>query len=252
MPDNQATRNETEADELAKQANEASRPKLEELLGTLIELLSNNDAASANNVQPLTASQFEDALQKLHDAGWSFDEQGVLRRRKGATVVPAPADTDIAEHLRERYPNLSREVSELLWAELAGYQPAPEIVGDTRDLPDKRRAVAHYMVTEELREGFYLRLCSKVSRFRNLDWEVVIKHAERGIISSPRFPYVLATLDTISDLHGEHHHQSVTFAMGMEGLQKLIDELAKVRDKLQGAIEQVQGAATPLKEGDNA
>ena len=69
-------------------------------------------------------------------------------------------------------------------------------------------------------------------RYSNLDWEVVVKRAERGHSKPPLFPYALATIDTINEVHGHHEHDVVTFAIGINGLERLITELSQIKEHL--------------------
>jgi hypothetical protein len=66
-----------------------------------------------------------------------------------------------------------------------------------------------------------------------VDWEVVIKAAERGHSASPSFPYALASFDTISDVHGHHEHEILTFAIGAHGLNNLINDLEALKIQLE-------------------
>lgn len=176
---------------------------------------------------PMRASELEDALEELRAAGWTFDATGRLRKQD---------ETGRLEHreslteLQERYPYLPREVAELLFSLLTGHDPDPGIVGSLQeDVRAKLELIQRIVLTEELREEFYLRYCSKVPQYGTLDWEVVIKAVERGHRESPNYPYALLTLAAVD---GHNEHESLTFCIGTQGLRRLIEELNELQTRL--------------------
>lgn len=174
---------------------------------------------------------FHDALRSIHEAGWTFDESARLYRRTSAPA--SSAQVAILAELQERYPDLPREVGEVTWSALTGNKPDAEIVGPDEHGSAKQKIVQQLVITEEFRERFYLRYCGKVPRFREVDWEIVIKAVERGHRTAPDYPYALLTLDTVDDVHGHHDHKTLCFSIGLHGLRRLIEELSELREHLE-------------------
>lgn len=222
---------------------------LAEALRKLLDETPPSVAPSAAR-QPMQAAEFVDALARIHASGWSFDLSGQLSGQliRSSTSTPSPDDYAVVEELQERCPNLPREVAEIALSLLTGNEPDAAIVGEGADLSAKRAAVERFVMTDELRERFYLRHCGKVPRFTAIDWEVVVKEAERGHPRSPSFPYALATLDVINDVHGHHEHQGVTFAMGVHGLRRLISELSTLLECLEQSHASAKVRATRMME----
>lgn len=179
----------------------------------------------------MSIEDFGDALRSLYEAGWAFDESARLHRRTDA--IASSEHVAILTELQERHPDLPREVREITWSVLAGGKPDAEIVGPDEYRSAKQKLVQKFVITEELRERFYLRYCSKVPRFSTVDWEVVIKAVERGHRTAPAYPYALLTLDTLDEAYGNHDHKTLCFSIGLHGLCRLIEELSELRGHLE-------------------
>lgn len=217
---------------------------LQALREALRASLPEDPAPDSAQEEPISAEEFAAALESLHKTGWTFDEAARLRR-----IDDGPANAGNQRDLialQERYPYLPGEVRELLWFLLTGNDPDPEIVGPSDEIAMKCEVLQRLVLTDALRERFYLRECGKVPRFRELDWEVVIKAVERGHQNAPGYPYALMTLDAVNDVHGHHEHETLSFAIGLHGLRRLVAELSELLARLEEIHQSVnQGSQEP-------
>ena len=202
----------------------------------------------AGSGEPTTPEEFGTALGQLHELGWTFDESYPARVQRVASAPPTSEELAELDEIQERHPYLPLEVAEITWSMLTGNDPDATLVGNAAGLAAKRDAAQHFVLTAAARERFYLRHCSKVSRFSGMDWEVVIKAAERGHKASPSFVYALATLDAVMDVHGHHEHEKLSFAIGPQGLGRLIEELSELKRHLERVSTEV--AASTHNQGD--
>ncbi|WP_428269371.1 hypothetical protein [Haliangium sp.] len=203
----------------------ADKQRLVQQLGeALLAAIEQTTPATTFDAE-VPANEFVEALEQLHEAGWSFDESIPARLVRVSEAPATQSEVDALVALQERYPALPRETTDVIWAVLTGVQASA-------DNAPKHDAVRRLILTEDVRERFYLKHCGKVPRYASIDWEVVLKAAERGHNRTPAFPYALATLDTIADVHGQHEHKTLTFALGRKGLERLIEELTELKSHL--------------------
>ena len=192
--------------------------------------------------EPIPAEDMARALKRLQEAGWAFDENYPTAQLYRVSSAPSTSEQRaILEDLQEQYPYLPIEVAETSWSILTGNGTRPDIAKDDPSWDVKRAAVERFVLTEAARERFYLSACGKVPRLVSTDWEVVIKAAERGHHAAPSFPYALTALHVTNDVHGHDEHQTLTFAVGLQGLQRLIDELTELKKNLEHVSASLDG-----------
>lgn len=182
---------------------------------------------------PTNAQEFVASLESLYDMGWAFDSSYPARLTRIDDQPPTPPELNKLAETRAACPSLPHEIAELAWYALTGNQPDEQIVGDTDTVEAKINAVRHLVINDDYRERFYLQTCSKLPRYRGIDWEVVIKAAERGHSATPWYPYALVTVDTVEDARGHHEHKTLAFSVGINGLNTLIDELVALKGHLE-------------------
>lgn len=202
-----------------------------------------SEDGSSRPFRTTTAAEFQDAISRLYAAGFWFDDSATLCTVPGDTAQPM----QLLLELQEQYPYLPTEVQALALASLTGSQPDPDLVGPPDEASAKFRVMEDRVLTEEYREKFFLKHCGKIPRFRALDWEVVVKYAERGFQRPPGFPYALVTLEAVNDVHGHHEHETLAFTIGKLGLQTLIKELQEILSCLRQCL-----PATASEAPDNA
>ncbi|GAB4565393.1 MAG: hypothetical protein Tsb0020_16240 [Haliangiales bacterium] len=157
-------------------------------------------------VNPTEAQEFVEALESLHETGWAFDAALPPRLGRLSNQPPTQSELDTLTDLQEKYPALPQEVAELVWFALTGNPLDEQLVGDSDAVAVKLETVYRLVITEAYREHFYLQQCSKLPRYHDIDWEVVIKASERGHQNPPWYPYALVTLDTVDTSQGHHEH----------------------------------------------
>jgi hypothetical protein len=244
---------EERQEQLALDVHQEASPQGPDMVQALVEALlvklrETSEPVSASELppEPISPAQFKEALEALRHAGWTFDESARLRLLED--VPEGAEDRQVLDELRTRYPYLPREVAELLLSHLTGNKADQAIVGPAEYLRQKQEVVQRLVVTEELRERFYLRHCGKVPRYKAIDWEVVIKAVERGHKGAPNYPYALVTLDAVAEVHGHHEHKTLTFSIGLHGLRGLITELTE----LQQHLEEIRQSANEGSHADRA
>jgi len=197
------------------------------------EMSTEGTTNNTPKVGTLSFEEFTVALTELFDAGWKFEMSTPIRLVQRSQ---APPDVDALENIRTKYPSLPEEVGALCRSTLTGEPPPKAIFGDDDNATARKQGlVERTILDKDSRERFFLQECGKVPMYSLLDWEVVVKVTERGLLKSPRFPYAILSLHTIYQSHGDSRHASREFAIGLQGVGLLIEELEAVRLSLQTA-----------------
>jgi len=109
---------------------------------------------------------------------------------------PRPFFDPRYEELRAKHPLFPREVDTLLVASFLGQEPEALVVGSSEVATSKMRVLAEWVDLQALKDSFFFQRAMKVPRFKVLDWEIVVKQAERGVAGVPSLPYALMSLTT--------------------------------------------------------
>jgi hypothetical protein len=187
-----------------------------------------SDAAEIHK-SPLSPADFEYVARRLVELGLSWTPD----------AAPSLIKTGLGElnheeirRLMTSYPGFQREFRALVHLALTGHTQHAELVGDREVAPAKTQTVLS-LLSEEFRSEFFFRNATKVPRFVDLDWEVVVKSAERGVARVPGTHYALLRLQA----QGERGTSALIFAVNEVAARALLEEVRSVLAAIEGARE---------------
>lgn len=183
---------------------------------------------SKEPTKPTTPDELRSILQEVDRLGWEWttDDPPALTA-KSESKTPQPF-----EDLAKKYPTVPGELAELIKYVLWGWLPSRQLVGHPSDLPAKASVVSEIVLSEDYRSEFFFEHATRLRRFHDLDWEIVVKTAERNINRFPGAAYAhlsLETKETQPDF--EERTESLLFAADARALRRMI---ALLQDALKG------------------
>lgn len=178
--------------------------------------------------KPVPASEFVDALKKLHKAGMRFDENGMLSTQQGEGESDIDADTLISD-LAKKHPNLPNEVRLLVQIALTG-----DGASHPEDRQAKIDAVRQFVITPQIEDRFFVRESTKSAVLESIDWEAGIKIAEKDWKGTNGIPFLEIAMLGTRFLSKELQVLS-TFRVSEEKLEWVIDELQSALRALRSA-----------------
>jgi hypothetical protein len=210
---------------------------------------------STENKGPLTSDEFRKAWEKLRTLGvtWTTDIPPIPSFLEGYDR-DAAFWKDYAE-LQNEFPTFPRELGKTILHGLLKPQPGT-------DLDEKVNIIRSDLLTHDYRSDFFFKYAIKVPYFEDVDWEVVIKAHERGVVAMPKIAYALLMLTfrnpvdstlTVEDASEQDREpQFITVAANEELIDKLIGTLVEAREAL-GKTQQLAESLTDLtqEEDDN-
>lgn len=212
-----------------------SKEHLEKLLSARAE--SNDEAPP----KPTTGDEFSSILREVDGLGWqwSTDDPPALIAKPSMTP-----DTDALNTLSKKYPSFPRELSHIIKHALWGWSPDIDIVGPPADLPAKVASVSSMILTDEYRSQFFFEHATRLRKFYDLDWEIMVKAAERNINRVPGTVYANISLETSETQPDFEERTAATlFAADARALKRMITLL---QDALK-ALEKAQTMAHVMR-----
>jgi hypothetical protein len=191
--------------------------------------------------QPTTLDEFRDVFKTMDELGWGWttDDPPALTPK-----TPGDQDPSVLKELSQKHPRFPFELAAVVKYVLWGWVPEPTIVGTTADLDAKAAIVSNVLLTDDYRSVFFFEHATRFRRFYDLDWEVMVKAAERNIRRVPGTVYATITLETSetqSDFDERRH--TTHFAADARSLKKMIELL---NDAL-GALERAKSLAHNMR-----
>lgn len=183
---------------------------------------------------PLTPEQFREALQRFSDLSltWTADTPPRVKpaSKEGDSVL---LSTEFDAFQRE-YPKLPREVGSIAYHYITGSECTADVAGDAETLRKKIEIAKEFFLNEEYRAEFFFKHAIKVPYFSEIDWEVVIKAAEKNVTTFAGVAYALLSLHLDSPDGSKSKNQTLTVAVNTAIVDKLMATLKDVRDALEG------------------
>ena len=123
---------------------------------------------------------------------WTADIPPNLIGKKKESGDDNVVNEDLLKLMR-KFPNFPLELASVIHYVLTGntiFSAGP------RDLLDQKAKVVieSEIITAGYRSEFFFKHATKVPYFKDLDWEVVIKEYERGVVGTPAMSYALLSL----------------------------------------------------------
>jgi len=207
----------------------------------LDRLLSSRTApVDEEPTEPTTPDELRSILLEVDRLGWQWTtDNPPAIKPKATNLEPQPF-----EGLQKKHPAFPEELAELIRYVLWGWTPSQQIVGPPSDLPAKASIISDLLLTEDYRSEFFFEHATRLRRFYDLDWEIMVKTAERNINTFPGAAYanlVLETRETQPDL--EEQTGSFQFAADATTLKRMIELL---QDALK-ALEQAKTMAHMMR-----
>jgi len=181
---------------------------------------------------PIKSSVFKRALSQIASLGltWTSDFPPRLRVASGKEVN----DSEL-EGLATTYPQLPVEVAAIVQFVVTGAVPDSSLVGTDTERDKKAEIVKSLIATPEYRSGFFFKNSIKLHKLCNLDWEIVIKAAEMGVVSIPACSYAIFSLTLHKTENDEH--KDITFATDLNGIRRLKRALSEIEARFETAIQ---------------
>jgi hypothetical protein len=223
------------------------------LKANIIETEDDSEDNDGDEIKPLSADEFRQALEQLAALGLTFTADRMPRVIAKDPKSEEGFFSDEFGRLQAAYPNLPREVSTVVYHALTG-APAPEtVVGTKEELEKKVRAVRDLVVTANYRSEFFFKRATKLPYFEDIDWEVVFKTHERNVQEFPAVAYALLSL-LFHNSSALDEHQNTTVAVDLKLVNKLIRILVDVKTALEDAQQFTNAIseASKLKDKDDA
>lgn len=222
----------------------------------------NDDQTNIVDQPPLTPEQFREALQRFSDLGlvWTADRPPHVKPGDKAddSVLLSPE----FEQFQSDYPRLPREVSSIAFHYITGSECTADIAGDTETLRKKIEIAREFYLNNEFRDEFFFKHAIKVPYFNQIDWEVVIKAAEKNVHIFAGVAYALLSLHLDSPDGSQAKKQTLTVAVNTALVDKLIATLGEVKKalgvstdlagKLHGIIEKMTAESTNADTNNDA
>lgn len=185
---------------------------------------------------PLQIEEFEAALLQIDHLGlkWRPLPSSVAVEAKGPEFKDALYG-DVFASIRERYPYLPAElfiVASYALIEDPDIVPT-NLVGTADLLEAKAEVVRRLLITPEFRSEFFLENSRKLPRLAGLDWEIVIKTAERGVRGMPNIAYAIISVSSRDNARAAK--QENTFVANLKDLETLLRELEEAKLALEKA-----------------
>jgi hypothetical protein len=134
--------------------------KAGELLLSVLDSQRPKGVRTSESGKATTASEFVAALERLDGAGWAFDaSSSPALLCRVSDMPPSAEDQAVLGELQERYPFLPEEIAEIALGILTGNKIISEIDNEIENVRAKSEVVERLVLTEEVRERFYLRFC---------------------------------------------------------------------------------------------
>lgn len=195
-----------------------------------------------------TALTQEEAYSERTGARLSVEDiQSILRHLKsiGLTWTPEnpPAleviDEDSTEEisaalsdLAKQYPTFYEELTAIMSYVLFGTAPASYIFTDAEDLERKATVIREHVLSPEFIDEYFFIHSVKVPIFKALDWEVVVKTAEKGVKKVPGNSYALVSLVLQYPSASSKEAEGITLAMDDKRVSALIQSLSDIQRSL--------------------
>ena len=168
---------------------------------------------------PLSVDDFERVVRRLVELGitWTPKMSPTFQIRRQI----AGASKEL-QGLVAKYPGFQAEFGALVRYVLMGKSMPPmPVVGPPESVEAKSRIISS-VLDEEFRSEFFFEQATKVPRFAQLDWEVVVKSAERMVQNIPGTIYALLRLDVRSEHGGA---TSLAFAANERSLRSMRQDI---------------------------
>lgn len=188
-----------------------------------------------DEIPPLTPEEFEDGVRRIYALGLTFSVDlfpTLLARDEASSEL---IDSDEFDSIRNKYPMLPREVGFVAHNTLTGRNDGSELLGGDENFEKKSQVVKELVLTEDYKAEFFFAHALKVPYFESIDWEVVLKTREKGVVDIISVPYALLLLtfhNTNPKMGDIDKHQNVTVAVNQDLVDKLLATLTEVRTAL--------------------
>jgi hypothetical protein len=200
-----------------------------------------DDSDDAPEPRPTTIEEFRSILQRVDEFGWRWstdDPPGLTP--KDDSSDPSSIPQALGE-LATQYPQFPGELAAIIKFALWGWKPPVRVVGPPIDWQGKADAASEYLLTNNYRSEFFFDYSTKIRRFWDLDWEIMVKAAERNIATSPGTVYATISLETAEkqpDL--DDALDTVSFAADGKSLRLMIKVLNDALNALEETTSRVQ------------
>lgn len=212
---------------------------------------------SEGEIKPLTPEEFKSVFEKLDALGitWTTDIPPAPTFKED--FMPSSSFVEEYPEIQKAYPRFPRELSSVILYALAGRTLPNPTVGNDEEIQQKIDSVGR-LLTQEYRSEFFFKYAIKVPSFESIDWEVVIKTFERGIITiMPKTAYALLNLTlrhpidtTLSIQRGANEYRApefITVAVNEKSVENLMGALIDVKDALEKAQKMAGSLTDPIK-----
>jgi hypothetical protein len=182
---------------------------------------------------PTTVDEFRAVLKAVEGLGWTWTTDD-----PPALIPKTPENQDLSAltELSKKHPRFPSELAEVVKYALWGWKTDSTVVGPIAALEAKAAIASEMLLTDDYRSGFFFDHATQFRRFYDLDWEVMIKAAERNLRRVPGTVYAtisLETSETQSDFDERRH--TTLFAADGRALKRMIELLGDALKALEGA-----------------
>ena len=233
-------------------SEDKSQKEIEEEVEQALESFQSPSAVLAskekdNRHRPLSSDEFRSVLQRLDalNLTWTPDIPPLVRSREVGANDFLFSEEYIS--IQESHPNFPQELGFAIFHALTGSKSSGSFLGTKEEADQKAKAVREFLDTPEFRKEFFFRYAIKVPYFLDLDWEVVIKAAEKNVETMPRIAYALLSLvfrQPTTAITGGKEKETLTVAVD----EKLIDRLMSSLSDVKTALVKAQKVATSIRE----
>ena len=189
-----------------------------------------------DEIAPLTPEDFADGVRRLGALGLTFSVDlfpSVISKNESSSVL---IDANEFKSIRDKYPNLPREVGLVSHNTLTGAEVGLDLLGGSESFKRKSEIAKEFVITNDYRADFFFKHALKVPYFESIDWEVILKTHEKGVKEVVSIPYALLMLtfhNTNSRIGQLDRHQNVTVAVNRDLIDKMLATLTEVRAALE-------------------
>jgi hypothetical protein len=157
--------------------------------------IADSRASRVPKQSPLSIGDFSAVLQRVQELGVTFTPDVIPQLQK---LPSAPSDfQEQVAQLAEEYPTFLEEFGQAVRHALAGWSTTK--LGTPDQITAKARAIEP-LLSEDFRCEFFFRNATKLPRFEELDWEIVVKVGERGVSSVPGTMYAILKLGLTDEM----------------------------------------------------
>lgn len=176
----------------------------------------------------LTANEFYSVLRSIDSLGftWTCDLPPNIKAKDKS--VESTLDFNELRRIQNSYPDFPNELGYVIWYVLTGTKPVGGLVGSDEELEKKAGMVRGMVITPEFSSEFFFKHMLKVPYISTIDWEVVLKKFERGVLNAPNNAYALISVLLESTVHDVEKSTSFTFAANEQRIESLIDQLTEI------------------------